>query len=288
VLRADQDVDSLVALYYEPHQSAEDAGHGGGKRLHGRSGRDRIVKIPRGTVVRDAATGRVLGDIVEHGQELVAARGGTGGRGNWHWKSPTHRAPTEHTDGEEGEQVALRLELKLVADVGLVGFPNAGKSSLLTRISHAHPKVAAYPFTTLNPIVGTVVFEDYTRLTVADIPGLIEGAHDGVGLGHQFLRHVERARGLVYVIDMAAVDQRVPHEDYAHLREELALHEADLVRRPSLVVANKMDLPEAAANLAAFRKRTGVEPTPVSAVTGAGIDDVRRALRSLLIRPADA
>jgi len=279
ILQGDRDVASLIGLYYQPHQRAEDGGHGKGKNLHGRNGKDRVVRIPCGTEVRGAADDALLADIVEHGQTFVVARGGAGGLGNTHWKSATHQAPREHTDGEAGEQIDLRLTLKLVADAGLVGFPNAGKSSLLRALSDAHPKVGAYPFTTLNPVIGTLIFDDYRRLTVADIPGLIEGAHAGVGLGHDFLRHIERAAGLVFVIDMGAVDGREPADDYRKLREELRLHREDLASRPSIVVANKMDLADAAENLAAFKRDTGTDPLPVSATEKQGLDALRSALR---------
>ncbi len=250
--------------------------------MHGKNGADLIVKVPRGTVVMDAGTGEVLADIIEDGEAFRVAAGGKGGLGNVHWKSSTHQAPTEHTDGEPGEEVSLKLELKLVADIGLVGFPNAGKPSLLTKISDAHPRIAAYPFTTLNPIIGTIIFENYTRATVADIPGLIKDAHLGVGLGYSFLRHVERAHYLVYVIDMAGVDGRNPYEDYRNLKQELKLYQGDLVRRPSLVVANKMDCPEAQENLAAFVEETGETPLQISAKEGEGIDELRDAIFSML------
>ncbi len=281
ILRCNRDENSLIRLYFAPHQRARNGGHGKGKQLHGRNGKDLYVAVPPGTEVWDPETGVLLGDIVEHDQEFLVARGGRGGRGNVHWKSPTHQAPTEHTDGDKTEQLTLRLELKLVADMGLVGFPNAGKSSILTGISDAHPKIGAYPFTTLNPIIGTLIFEDYSRITVADIPGLIEGAHDGVGLGHAFLRHIERAYCLVYVIDMAGVDARKPHEDYHSLRRELEMHRADLVTRPAKVVANKMDLPEAEENLATFKAETGTDPIRVSASTGEGLDALKAAMSAL-------
>jgi GTPase len=273
---------SLIRVFYAPHQRAERGGHGKGKCLHGRNGAECRVPVPLGTEVRDADTDTLLGDIVADGQELVVARGGRGGLGNPHWKTATHRAPRESTPGTPGETRTLRLQLKIIADCGLVGLPNAGKSSLLAAMSDAHPKVAAYPFTTLNPIVGTLVFEDYTRATVADIPGLIEGAHDGVGLGDAFLRHVERARGLVLVIDMAAIDARRPADDYRTLRSELGLYLPELNMRPSLLVANKMDLPAARENLDAFRDETRTDPLPVSAVTGENVDRLRRAIRGLL------
>ncbi len=281
ILRGNRDEDSLVRLYFAPHQKAKRGGDGRGRQMHGANGEDCILGIPLGTEVWDREADIMLGDIVEHGQELVVAKGGKGGIGNVHFKSSTHQAPTEFTPGEEGEEIALRLELKIMADIGLVGLPNAGKSSLLSRVSDAHPKVAAYPFTTLNPVLGTVVFEDYSRLRIADIPGLIEGAHDGVGLGHAFLRHVERSNYLIYVLDMAGVDGRKAEDDYRCLQEELRLHDATLMERPSLVVANKMDLPEAAENLERFCKETGCDPITISAETGDGIDALKAKLHDL-------
>jgi GTP-binding protein len=277
-LRGNQDFASLIAYFYAPDQSAERGGHGKGKKLYGRNGKDLVLDVPLGTEVHHGETGDLLGDIVEHDQRLRVAKGGKGGLGNPHWKTSTHQAPREHTDGTAGEAVELRLILKLMADIGLVGFPNAGKSSLLTAISDAHPKIGAYPFTTLNPIIGTLIFEDYTRMTMADIPGLIRGAHEGVGLGHAFLRHIERAPYLVYVVDMAGTDQRVPHEDYASLREELQLHMEGLAERPSMVVANKMDLPEAADNLVEFKKETGTDPLCISAETGMGVEELKQRI----------
>jgi GTP-binding protein len=282
ILKGDRAADSLEAFHYVPHQSAENGGHGKGKMCHGRNGRDLTASVPCGTEVRDLETDRVVGDILEHGQTLTVARGGKGGLGNCHWKSSTRRAPREHSDGEPGEEASLRLELKLIADIGLVGFPNAGKSSLLTAVSDAHPKVAAYPFTTLHPIMGTIVFEDYTRLRVADVPGLIKGAHEGVGLGDRFLRHIERSSFLLYVIDMAGVDGRCPSDDYADLHEELVQYKAELGMLPSIVVANKMDLPAAVENLPEFRSRTNTQPISVSALTGLGLTELKDEIHRLV------
>jgi GTPase len=286
ILKADREVDSLLRLYFTPHQRAKSAGDGRGQQQHGHNGEDCVIKVPCGTEVWDTKAHKMLADIVEHGQELLVARGGKGGRGNIHWKTASHQTPREHTDGELGEEVTLRLELKLIADIGLVGFPNAGKSSLLTRISDAHPKIAAYPFTTLNPIIGTMIFEDFARITVADLPGLIEDAHKGVGLGDAFLRHLERAPALVYVIDMAGSDGRQPYDDYAALRKELKLYRKDLISRPSLVVANKMDLAEAKENLKKFRKKTKVKLLLVSAATGDGIKELREAMHKIAAKKA--
>lgn len=281
ILRADEETDSLIHIYFQPHRRAVPGGNGRGQKLHGKNGPDLIIPVPCGTEVHTKDTGTFIGDIVTPGQELVVARGGKGGLGNVHWVSSTHQAPREFTPGEPGEVVSLRLDLKLIADAGLVGFPNAGKSSLLTTISDAHPKIAAYPFTTLNPVIGTLIFEDYRRIKVADIPGLITGAHEGVGLGDAFLRHIERSKLIVFVVDMAGVDGRKPHEDFIAVRKELDLYDASITQRPCLVVANKMDLPESKANLKRFRKETGTDPICVSAQMKTGIDVLRAAIQAI-------
>jgi len=284
ILKGDRDTDSLIRLYFTPHQAAGQGGKGLGRQMHGRNGTELILKVPCGTQVFNMDTGVLMGEILEHGQELLVARGGKGGVGNVHFKTSTHQAPTEHTQGELGEELTLRLELKLIADIGLVGFPNAGKSSILTGISDAHPKIAAYPFTTFNPIIGTLVFEDFTRIKIADIPGLLKGAHDGIGLGHDFLRHIERAPCLAYVLDMAGMDGRNPADDYEVLKEELEFYRKDLIDRPSIVVANKMDLPEARANLKEFKKRTRTNPIQISALTGQGLPELRDAMVKLFMK----
>ncbi|MDD4872785.1 MAG: GTPase ObgE [Kiritimatiellae bacterium] len=278
ILKGDREEDSLIRLYYNPHQKAGHAGKGLGQQMHGRNGKELIIKVPCGTQIWNMDTEIMIGEVLEHGQELLVARGGKGGLGNIHFKSSTHRAPTEHTEGEPGEELTLRLELKLIADIGLVGFPNAGKSSILTGISDAHPKIASYPFTTLNPIIGTLIYEDYSRIKIADIPGLIKGAHEGTGLGQDFLRHIERAPCLIYVLDMAGVDGRNPVDDYKTLRKELNFYRKDLTSRPFLIAANKMDIPEATGNLKMFRKKTGTKPIPISAYTGEGLDELREAM----------
>jgi len=255
--------------------------------MHGRNGRDLYVPVPCGTEIYDAETGELLADVVEHDQEVVIASGGKGGLGNVHFRTSTHQAPTEHTPGEPGQEFRLRLELKTIADVGLLGFPNAGKSSLLACISDARPKIASYPFTTLNPIVGTVEYPDFSQIRVADVPGIIEGAAAGVGLGLDFLRHIARSRVLVYVIDMAGTDNRAPWDDYRKLRREIKQYDTALLERPSLVVANKMDVPAAVENLPLFVKKTRVRPLPLSALDqgGEGVDRFKRALWDLL-KPA--
>jgi len=281
ILRGNHDEDSLIKIYFSPHQRARHGGDGIGRQMHGANGDDKILSMPLGTEVWDKESGVLLGDITEHGQEIVIAKGGKGGIGNMHFKSSTNQSPTKTIPGDEGVETTIRLELKIMADIGLVGLPNAGKSSLLTKLSDARPKVASYPFTTLNPILGTVLFDDYTRLKIADIPGLIEGANEGIGLGHAFLRHVERSNFVLYVIDMAGVDTRKPEDDYRCLREELRLHDKELITRPSLVIANKMDLPEAEENLKEFCKVTGCDPIRSSVVTGEGIDQIKAQLHDL-------
>lgn len=278
ILRADKNVDSLLDIYFDPHRRATHGGHGLGKQCTGRDGEDRIVPVPCGTVVTVEETGALVGEILEDGQELVVARGGRGGLGNMHFATSTHQAPREATPGVLGEAVVLRLELKSVAAVGLVGYPNAGKSTLLRAVSSARPKVAAYPFTTLHPVIGTIMYDEVRRLRVADIPGLIDGAHQGVGLGHDFLRHIERTQFLLFVVDMAGVDGRNPADDFENLRRELERYDEALVQRPFLVVANKMDLPAAVENLPEFKRRTGQKPLPVSAATGTGIEELKQRL----------
>lgn len=281
ILEADENDTSLIRIYYAPHQRAKSGGHGKGKQLHGRNGKDLIVKVPLGTEVRDIETGELIADIVGQNQQFVAARGGNGGKGNVHWKSATHQAPTEHTKGEPGEEASYKLVLKLIADVGLVGYPNAGKSSLLTAISHAHPKIDAYPFTTLNPIIGTITFEDYTQMKIADIPGLIDGAHRGVGLGYEFLRHIERSPYLIFVIDIAGTDNRKPQDDYKALLKELEFYKPEILNRPRIVTANKMDVPNAEENLEEFTKETGVKPIPISARAKTGLDELKSAIEKM-------
>jgi len=283
-LEASHDVSSLLPLYYQPHQRAAHGGNGMGKDRYGKCGDDLIIPVPCGTVARTAEDGALLGEALRHGDRLQLAQGGRGGLGNLHFKSSTNRAPRECTPGTKGEQKTIRLELKLISDAGLVGYPNAGKSTLLAGLSDAHPKIAAYPFTTLNPIIGAVAYEDFTALKVADIPGLIDGAHEGVGLGHDFLRHIERTRLLVIVLDMAGVDGRKPLDDYRGLLRELELYNADLVARPRLLVANKMDLPAAKKNLAAFTRATKLKPLPAAAATGLGLAELKARLYDAIIR----
>jgi GTP-binding protein len=266
IFKGCRDVDSLLALYFSPLVFAEDGVPGRGQKMFGRMGKDLVVLLPCGTEVFNEETNELIADIIDHDQEIVIAKGGGGGMGNVHFRTSTHQVPTEHTPGEPGDEFRLRLELKTIADAGLIGFPNAGKSSLLTHISDARPKVASYPFTTLNPIVGTVNYENFSQLRVADIPGIIEGAADGVGLGLDFLRHISRSSVLVYVIDMAGTDNRNPWDDYKQLRKEIKQYDEALLKRPSIVIANKIDQQAAIENLPAFIKKTRTKPIPMSAL----------------------
>jgi GTP-binding protein len=275
---------TLVDFRYQRHYKAERGQHGMGKNMHGRQGEDLILRVPPGTVVRDAATGEVIADLVYPGQEAVVARGGRGGRGNARFATAVNRAPRLAEKGEPGEERWLELELKLLADVGLVGFPNAGKSTLIARVSAARPKIASYPFTTLVPNLGVVRVGEGRSFVMADIPGLIEGAHAGAGLGHHFLRHTQRTRLLVHVLDIAGSEGRDPLQDFEIVNRELALYDPDLAARPMLVAANKMDLPGAAENLERLRGALGdrYEIFPISALNGEGIAPLIYRLADLL------
>lgn len=310
VLKVDSHTDNLKQFFYDPILKADHGGKGAGRLKSGRSGEDKIYRVPQGTLVYrelqpvlagaedflvdDAAPARkkslkekldagdeleLVADLTEIGQEFVLCRGGKGGKGNDNFKTPTHRAPTEFTHGERGEEGHFILEMRQIADAGFVGFPNAGKSSLLSLLSAAHPKIAPYPFTTLHPMVGVIEYPQYRRVTLADIPGLIEGAHDNVGLGHEFLRHILRCRILLFVVDTAGSEGRNPLEDLTILRKEIGLYDQDLAKRTWLILANKMDLPGAEENLAHLKARfPKVKVIPVSAHDGRGLDELKKEL----------
>jgi GTPase len=306
ILRADRHVDNLANLFYEPLIKAKNGGHGMGKKMAGRAGANKIVRVPVGTIVwrgekQERAKSNVeqlaignwqssipIVDLTRDGQDFVLCQGGAGGKGNVHFKSSRNRAPREYTEGKEGEQGYFLLELRTIADAGLVGYPNAGKSTLLRKISAARPKVAAYPFTTLHPIVGVIEFPGYRRATIADIPGLIEGAHRGLGLGHEFLRHITRCRVLVFVIDVAGSEGRNPVEDLKNLRREIDLYNPTLSLRPWIVVANKMDLPGAKENLKAMQERLPrIKIVPTSSAKGEGLDALKEALAAIMTNDKD-
>ncbi|NLN20187.1 MAG: GTPase ObgE [Firmicutes bacterium] len=274
ILVVDPGLSTLIDLQHRRHFNAPRGQHGQGSRKHGKSGEDLVIAVPPGTQVRDAKTGELLADLVSPDQRFVVAQGGRGGRGNVHFARPTRQAPRFAELGEKGEEKELLLELKLLADVGLVGYPNAGKSTVIAAVSAARPKIASYPFTTLVPNLGVVSLEPGKSFVMADIPGLIEGAHRGSGLGHDFLRHIERTRVLMHVIDTAGVDGRDPVADYEATNRELELFNPELAARPQLVLANKMDLPQAAENLSRLIERVnadGREVFAISAATGEGL-----------------
>lgn len=292
ILLGDVNTNNLVDYKFQPHWRAGRGEHGQGSDCTGRDGASCTLKLPLGTVVTDLATGRPVAEIVADGQRIVLCRGGNGGWGNRHFKTSTNRAPRRANAGQPGEAGTYGLVLKSIADVGLVGFPNAGKSSLMGRLTKARPKTASYPFTTLHPQIGVIEYPDAVdgarRLLLADVPGLVEGAHANRGLGHRFLRHIERCALLVFLLDMAGTDGRDPRDDYRHLTRELRLHQRALAARPRLIVANKMDLPEAAAWLAKFRRRyRTVDAIEISCLTGAGVDRLKRELwkRAGRLRP---
>ena len=283
VFQAEEGLRTLMDFRYRRHYKGERGQHGQGKNMHGAGASDLVIKVPVGTVIKDADTGDVLGDLVMNGQTFVGAKGGRGGRGNARFASSTHRAPAFAEKGEPGAEHWLVLELKLLADVGLVGFPNAGKSTLISKVSAARPKIADYPFTTLVPNLGVVEIAPGETFVVADIPGLISGAHQGAGLGHEFLRHIERTRVLVFVLDCSGLEERDPVKDYEILLQELRLYRPDLLERPRLIAANKIDAlgaMEIAAGLGKHIK--DIEIFPISALTGEGVDQlVKRVYLSL-------
>ncbi|WHL75629.1 GTPase ObgE [Bacillus velezensis] len=276
VFEVDEGLRTLMDFRYQRHFKAIRGEHGMSKNQHGRNADDMVVKVPPGTVVTDDDTKQVIADLTEHGQRAVIAKGGRGGRGNTRFATPANPAPQLSEHGEPGKERYIVLELKVLADVGLVGFPSVGKSTLLSVVSSAKPKIADYHFTTLVPNLGMVETDDGRSFVMADLPGLIEGAHEGVGLGHQFLRHIERTRVIVHVIDMSAMEGRDPYEDYVTINQELSEYNLRLTERPQIIVANKMDMPEAAENLKAFKEKLQDDHPvfPISAVTREGLRDL--------------
>lgn len=280
VFEVNEGLRTLMDFRYQRHFKAPRGEHGMSKNMHGRNSKDMIVKVPPGTVVTDAETNEVIADLVEHGQRAVIAKGGRGGRGNTRFATPANPAPELSEHGEPGVEREVILELKLLADAGLVGFPSVGKSTLLSVVSSARPKIAEYHFTTIAPNLGMVETEDGRSFVLADLPGLIEGAHSGVGLGHQFLRHIERTRVIVHVIDMAAMEGRDPYEDYLTINKELKEYNLRLTERPQIIVANKMEMPGAEENLQRFKEQLEDDHPifPISAVTRQGLRDLLFAI----------
>ncbi|MDG2380537.1 MAG: GTPase ObgE [Pirellulaceae bacterium] len=268
ILEAQTGVNQLSSVAHRKLWKAKRGRHGEGSNRQGRSGEDLLVPVPPGTVVVDAKNGFVIKDLAKEGDRVTAAQGGRGGKGNTHFKSSTNRAPRMHTSGESGESRRLLLELKTIADVGLIGRPNAGKSTLLSRLSHARPEIADYPFTTKTPNLGRVKIDLDRSFIMADIPGLIDGAHQGVGLGHEFLRHVERTRVLVHLVEPTPMDGTDPMENYHAIRAELAAYDSQLANRAEVVALTKAELPEATEIHAQFKSELDVPVLLISAVTG--------------------
>jgi GTP-binding protein len=283
VFEVDEGLRTLMDFRYQHHFKADRGEHGRPKNQHGKNADQFIVKVPPGTLVIDEDTSKTIADLIEHGQRAVIIKGGRGGRGNSRFATPTNPAPEIAENGEPGLDRNVVLELKLLADVGLVGFPSVGKSTLLSVVSSAKPKIAEYHFTTIRPNLGVVEVEMGRSFVMADLPGLIEGAHLGAGLGHQFLRHIERTKVIVHVIDMSGLEGRDPYQDYIKINRELKEYNLRLTERPQVIVANKMDMPESEENLLRFKENLGDEQTPIfpiSAIT-------RRGLRELVHAIAD-
>ena len=283
IFRVDTGRTTLLDLRYNRRMEAKPGGNGNTKKMHGANGEDYVIKVPLGTIVKNLKTGRLLADLTHPGQEAVIAKGGKGGRGNYHFKSSRNTAPQYSELGEPGEEFDVQVELKVLADVGLVGFPSVGKSTLLSVVSKAKPEIADYHFTTIAPNLGMVQVPDGRSFIMADLPGLIEGASQGKGLGHQFLRHIERCRVIIHVIDMGANDGRDPLEDYRIINDELASYEYRLMERPQIVLANKMDLDGAVDNLRRFKEAyPDVEVFETTTIIAEGLDPVLYRAADLL------
>lgn len=290
ILKVDEGLRTLMDFRYHRIFKAKNGGNGMSKQMTGADAKDTVIPVPQGTTVRDLDTGEIVGDLVKNGDELVIAKGGRGGRGNMRFASAKNPAPEIAENGEPGEDHYLELELKMLADVGLIGYPSVGKSTLLSVVTGAKPKVAAYEFTTLVPNLGMVMLPDGRDFAMADMPGLIEGASKGVGLGLQFLRHIERTRVLLHLVDMGSEDPEQAMERFRSINHELASYDPELLKRPQLIVATKMDLPNSADNLEKFKKMLAKDQTlpevpevfPISAVTHAGIDDLMKKTAAVL------
>ena len=285
VLVADRNVNTLVDFRFRRLFKAKPGGKGEGSNKYGRNAEDLLITVPLGTIVKDEETGQVMADLSRDGQRAIVAKGGRGGRGNWHFRTSANRTPTFAERGEPGEERWLRLELKVLADVGLLGYPSVGKSCILRKVSAAQPEVAAYHFTTLNPILGVVNLPDHRSFVMADIPGLIDGASEGVGLGHDFLRHIERTKILIHVVDVSGIEGRDPIEDYEKINAELAKYSEKLARKRQVVAANKIDLLGDSDNLERlmdYMTAHGVEVYPICAMTGEGMDKLLERVWTML------
>ncbi|NSW90598.1 MAG: GTPase ObgE [Firmicutes bacterium] len=285
IFMVDESIRTLIDFKYKKHYKAESGKNGSGSNCTGRSGEDLIIRVPPGTIIKDETTGKILADLIKPGESFIAAKGGKGGKGNQHFATPTRQAPKFAKKGEPGEERWIIIELKLLADVGLIGYPNVGKSTLLSSVSAARPKIADYPFTTVTPNLGVVDLGIENSFVLADIPGLIEGAHMGAGLGHEFLKHIERTKLLIHLVDVAAVEGRNPVEDFEIINKELAGYSVKLSEKPQIVAANKIDLPEGEKNLQSFIKaieNKGYKVFPISAATGKGVRELMLYTAELL------
>ncbi len=289
IFQAMAGLSTLLELRHKPHQKAEKGHNGMGKNRHGAGGKDLLIKVPVGTVIKDAESGDVLADLTENGQQVILLKGGRGGQGNARFASATNKAPKFAQPGEEHEERKLRLELKLMADVGLLGLPNAGKSSLISKVSAARPKIADYPFTTMVPSLGVVPYKDYRSFVMADIPGIIEGASEGAGLGHRFLKHLERSGILLHLVDISWIPERDPIAEFEAINRELALFSPELAGKEQIIVITKTDLPVTQAELAQVRpwfEERGMPVFPISSATGEGVEALLDEIARRLWSPA--
>jgi GTP-binding protein len=281
IAEADSQLTTLLDLRYQKLVKGGRGGNGSSSDCHGRRGEDRVIKVPVGTIIRDSVTGELLADLEKAGERMVIAAGGRGGKGNAHFGSSTNRSPRYAQPGEAGQERELAIELRLLADVGIIGLPNAGKSTLIATISAVRPKIADYPFTTLVPNLGVVGYGDGQSFVVADIPGLIEGAHEGHGLGHKFLRHVMRTKLLIHLVDASKIDSDDPLADWKTVNRELALFDTDLAEKPQIVVANKIDLPEGRENAKLLARKLPKEFRPLYAISGATTEGVQKLVQTV-------
>ncbi len=284
ILICNENENDLREYRFQPHWNAKNGRPGEGRNKHGADGADAILSVPAGTQVFDEKSGLLVAELLENGEKVVLLKGGKGGLGNVQFKNSVNQAPRKTTPGKEGAAGTFIFKLKTIADVGLVGFPNAGKSSLTNALTNARPAMAPYPFTTKNPSVGVIEYEDFSKILLADIPGLIEGASENRGLGHKFLKHVERCKLLIFIIDMAGTDNRKPADDYSQLVSELENFDPILLKKPRLIVANKMDCEASAKFLSAFKRKHKCEILKISCATGSGLEALKERLRELVLK----
>lgn len=286
IFKVDEGLRTLIDLRYQKHIKASSGENGQGKNKNGKNALDMIVKVPLGTTIKDNETGAIIGDLTKNGEEVIVAYGGRGGRGNVTLATRSNPCPSYCEYGEPGENRKVKVELRMLADVGLVGLPSVGKSTILSMVTNANPKIASYHFTTLSPNLGVVTSEDYSY-TIADLPGLIEGASDGLGLGHKFLKHIERTKIIAHIIDMSGIEGRNPYEDYLTIRKELENFSPKLIQKPEIIIANKMDIESSKKNLEEFKQKVKVPIYEVSAIQNRGLDEVLKALKELVKNTKD-